>query len=254
MKPGENVNPRSKARELNTSTKPMSAISRKAAKAPQPYRPQPTPKCLQLKAAPGQVADQASLNKQGPAAPPAYRPQPVPKVLQRKTAAVGPLSPASRRLPVTSSIQRAISPARPSRVVQRMEVRRGMQWSEFTIISMPSPKHILEKMKLVDANGSKLISVVEQAVAEDAVQAIGAHVKSKGWQSSEDITMVKNQDGSWEITYKGNRWMTHTDSGQLWPLSGPDIFSPPNDGKDMRPHIRRWKGNKLNRPQVYMNQ
>ncbi|MDQ3742879.1 MAG: hypothetical protein M3444_00565 [Acidobacteriota bacterium] len=50
---------------------------------PQPppvYRPQPTPKVLQPKAA----APQAGKT---PAAPPVYRPQPVPKVLQAKMAA-----------------------------------------------------------------------------------------------------------------------------------------------------------------------
>lgn len=220
--------------------KPTPSVLRKAAKAPQAYRPQPTPKCLQLKASRGPAANPAQAKKQGPVAPAAYRPQPVPKVLQRKTA----------------SVQLSAAPSRASRVVQRMEVRQsGMVWSEFVIITMPSNKHILEKMKLSDANGNMKISVVEQAVAEEAVEAIGKHVKTHGWNSADDITIVKADDGvCWEITYKGNHWMTHSNSGQLWPLRGTDIFSPPNDGTDMRPHIRKWKGNKQNRPQVYMNQ
>jgi hypothetical protein len=71
--------------------------------APPVYRPQPAPKVLQSKRAPGQpvappvyrpevkkMAGSAQM-KTGPVAPPVYRPQPVPKVLQTKGAIpVGP--------------------------------------------------------------------------------------------------------------------------------------------------------------------
>src|SRR5688500_5350248 len=54
---------------------------RAAPVAPPVYRPQPTPKVLQRKAA---VAGGAE--GQAPVAPPVYRPQPAPKVLQPKPA------------------------------------------------------------------------------------------------------------------------------------------------------------------------
>ena len=185
--------------------------------------------------------DQAAVKKQGPKPPAAYRPQPVPKVLQTKMAAGRP-SPLLRQ-----SV---------SRVVQRAEAVEQaipkMDWNEFVNITMPSRKHILELMNASDANGKMKISVVEQAVADEAVKAIGAHVKAHGFTSSDDITFVK-AGNCWDIIYKGNHWMTHDTSGQLWPLKGPDIFSPPNDGKDMRSHIKKWKGNKLNRPKVHMD-
>lgn len=233
------------------STKPTSVVSRKVVKAPAAYRPQPTPKCLQLKASPGMVMDQPSVKKAGPTPPPVYRPQPVPKVLQRKMASVQSSNPLSLRVPA-------------SRVVQRMEARamrqqkavENMVWDEAVVITMPAPKHILEKMNLIDANGKKKISVVELAVAQKAVEAIGKHVKAYGWKSHDDITIEKSEDGTcWAVTYEGNVWKTHSNSGQIWPLKGPDIFSPPEDNEDdMRPYIRKWKGNKQNRPPIYMDQ
>lgn len=63
--------------------KPSSAISRKAAKAPHSYRPQPTPKCLQLKAAPGPSPKVAQLKTKE------VRPEPRSRiVIQRKEKSI----------------------------------------------------------------------------------------------------------------------------------------------------------------------
>jgi hypothetical protein len=125
-----------------------------------------------------------------------------------------------------------------------------MTWNEFITVQMPSPKHILESMKLNDANGSKKVSVVRRADAEAAVKAIGDHVKANGWVSSDIIQIVwLDQDKCYQITYAGNVWMTHTSSGQLWPLEGEGIFSPPN-GEDVRNYIKKWRGG--TKPDKYM--
>ena len=138
-----------------------------------------------------------------------------------------------------------------------MEVTRkdkqaaSMTWNEYTPIGMPSDKHILEKMKLNDANGKKKISVVKKADAEAAVKAIGEHVRANGWVSSVAIQIEWSDDHQcYQVTYAGNVWMTHTASGQLWPLKGEDIFSPPS-GVDVRNYIKQWRAG--NKPGQYMN-
>jgi hypothetical protein len=256
----KNVNTRSKP---ITSPKPASAISRKAVKAPQAYRLQPTPKCLQLKAAPEPVIDQAGVNKPSAKSPTVYRPQPVPKVLQRKTVSVGPSPPASLRQSIGPSAYRprhGAAQLRSSGVVQRAEAvpvsRKDKQaeqmiWNEFTPVSMPAAKHILEDMKLNDANGDKKVSVVKKKVAQDAVAAIGAHVKAHGWHSSDTITIEWVQkDRCYKVTFAGNEWMTHVGSGQIWPFHGPDIFSPP-ERENVKSYITKWRGGQT--PAKHMN-
>lgn len=94
--------------------KPVGAPVIKTPVAPPVYRPQPTPKVLQLKKAQPTTATTAAVRKQ-PVAPPVYRPQPTPKVLQRKTAA----PPPAYRPPATPKVlqkktDRTAAPARVS--------------------------------------------------------------------------------------------------------------------------------------------
>jgi len=145
-------------------------------------------------------------------------------------------------------------------VVQRAEVRTrkekaadNMIWNELTPVQMPAPKHILEKMKASDAKGKTHCSVVTSAVAQDAVEAIAAHVKTYGWNSANGITVEWiEQAQCYKVTYKNNQWMTHIGSGQLWPLRGPNVFSPPG-GEDVSSLIKKWKSSK-EPPAKYMNQ
>src|ERR1044071_2556920 len=105
-----------------------------AAKAPPAFRPQPTPKCLQLKpiARPPSTVN-ASVTKHGPTPPPAYRPHPVPKVLQRKLAIVQPKSASQLR--TFGVVQRAeAAPEAP----RKQRVRKQIVWSEDVIVSMPA--------------------------------------------------------------------------------------------------------------------
>ena len=114
---------------------------------------------------------------------------------------------------------------------------------------MPATKHILEQMNLNDANGKKKCSVVTKQVAEEAVKAIGDRVKAHGWTNGDGIVFEPVAAGGFKITYDGNEWMTHVDSGQLWPLKGDDIFSPP--AKDVREYIKQWKSRGI-KPDQYM--
>lgn len=191
--------------------------------------------------------NQASVKQHGPTAPSVYRPQAVPKVLQPKLAAVRPPIPVPR--------------GRALGVVQRAEVLEVKdesapnenEWTDAVTIGLPARKHILELMTLQDANGKKKCSVVELAVATTAVEAIQKHVNTHGWKSADGITVEWIRDQQcFKVTYKGNQWMTHTKgSGQLWPLRGADIFSPP-EGEDVRKEIGKWKGGRV-RPSRYMN-
>jgi hypothetical protein len=83
--------------------------------APPVYRPQPTPRVLQTKAA-RTDRPQTAQPKHTPIAPPVYRPQPVPKVLQAKQAVAQPSTrgqstarpvapPAYRPQPLPSCLQ-----------------------------------------------------------------------------------------------------------------------------------------------------
>ncbi len=134
-----------------------------------------------------------------------------------------------------------------------------MIWNEFVVITMPAPKHILEVMNLKDANGKMKVSVVQRSVAEEAVKAIQDHVKTHGWEEKtvDGITVKKIEEQKcYKVIYKGNHWMTHASSGQLWPLHGRDIFSPPASAevKDVKDFIKRWKGSQgKTRPAQYMN-
>jgi hypothetical protein len=70
---------------------PKTAVSAQSVKqpvAPPVYRPQPTPKVLQTKLAPGQQS-QAGQSPNRPVAPAVYRPQTQPKVLQAKNSQAG---------------------------------------------------------------------------------------------------------------------------------------------------------------------
>lgn len=123
------------------------------------------------------------------------------------------------------------------------------------IINLPSRKHILELMTLQDANGNQKCSVVQQSVAQDAVQTIQQHVRTHGWTTADGIT-VEWMGGQqcYKVTYDENQWMTHRNGGgQLWPFRGRDIFSPP-EGLDVRKDIGKWKGSQgAVRPSKYMN-
>lgn len=72
--------------------------------APDVYRPQPVPKCLQPKMS-DRKQSLACQAKRPPTAPPAYRPQPTPKVLQAKKP-VRPLV-QERKAPVASHVHNA---------------------------------------------------------------------------------------------------------------------------------------------------
>src|SRR5205814_2380027 len=69
--------------------------------SPQVYRPQPTPRCLQLKM---RVPSRPVTNQSTPvpAAPAVYRPQPTPRVLQTKSLSLRPQSNVSQRQTGTS--------------------------------------------------------------------------------------------------------------------------------------------------------
>lgn len=131
-----------------------------------------------------------------------------------------------------------------------------MTWSKYVNISMPSPKHILETIKAAQAKGKLKVSVVEKAVADDAVKAIGQHVKAHGWTSGGAITiewMDGENDQCYKIIYKGNEWRTHSNSGQLWPVKGPDVFSPAEGSEAVAQLIKKWKSTKT-RPNQHFNQ
>ncbi len=83
--------------------RPVSAPGIKTPIAPPVYRPQPTPKVLQLKKAPTATTAATAAARKPPVPPPAYRPQPTPKVLQRKTAAP---PPAYRPAPTPKVLQK----------------------------------------------------------------------------------------------------------------------------------------------------
>lgn len=110
------AHPQSFATTIQRKANQPAGRQTRAPQAPPPYRPQPAPKCLQLKAAsvgcrppaapptphpqpaagalqrkaaPSQKAS-AGQAKTAPAAPPVYRPQPTPRVLQPKARAGEP--------------------------------------------------------------------------------------------------------------------------------------------------------------------
>lgn len=90
---------------------------------PPVYRPQPTPKVLQRKAAPAPQAQAAVATKRAPVAPPVYRPQP--GVLQAKTAAprVPPVAPpVYRPQPTPKVLQRKTAASQTSHNVGRVGV------------------------------------------------------------------------------------------------------------------------------------
>lgn len=239
--------------------------------APLIYSPHPTPRVLQLK-----KVGMGAATSPPSATPPVNRSDHAGQalrsgktgdgatransqsVLQRSVArfpsnapkaSPGLFQQASRvRALASGVVQRAEQYPEPSR---QEKAAANMTWNEFVPVGMPSAKHILEDMVANDANGKKKVSIVENAVALEAVQKIGEHVKKYGWKSADDITIewVAN-DKCFKVTYKQNQWMTHPGSGQLWPLRGPDIFSPP-DKLDVRDYYRKWKsGGK--RPDKYM--
>lgn len=85
--------------------------------APPAYRPQPTPKILQRKAAPCQpTAAGAKKDERQRVAAPVYRPQPVPKSLQRKAAGVPPPAARPQPSPVAPPVYR---PQPTPRVLQK---------------------------------------------------------------------------------------------------------------------------------------
>ncbi|HYW69395.1 MAG TPA: hypothetical protein VE961_00075 [Pyrinomonadaceae bacterium] len=165
---------------------------------------------------------------------------------------VGGLAVNRSRMLTPAPPKLARTPMAPSRTVQRAEEKGSRQekaaakmvWNEDVPITRPAPKHVLEEMNASDAKGKMKCSVVTKAVMEDAVRAIGAHVKQHGWNSAGNITIEWIPAVScYKITYAGNEWMTHSSSGQIWPLRGTDIFSPP-EGLDVSKMIKKWKGSK----------
>lgn len=73
--------------------------------APPQYRPHPTPKVLQRKAA-GNRPPPSAQTARKPSPPPVYRPQPVPKVLQAKKPAAQPPAGRPKSAPVAPPVYR----------------------------------------------------------------------------------------------------------------------------------------------------
>lgn len=236
--------------------------------APPVYRPSATPVVLRKKSAlPGKDQPATPPNtKKTPVAPPVYRAQPATRVTQAKVAISRPLL-KNQTWAGTRIIQRAEAPViapveeppPPEEKGDRKQKQAaGMVWSEFVSVTPPAAKHVLEQMKLADVGPGKLVSVVEKAVMLDAITTIGAHVKANGWKSAENITVEWiEREKCYKVTYKGNQWKTHINSGQLWPFCGPDVFSPElapvkPQVKELKTCINNWKGKK-ERPVKYMD-
>jgi len=261
--------------------------------APPVYRPSPTPLVLQAKSArSGGLQPATSSNtKKTPVAPPVYHPQPVTKVMQAKISTIqrrsapgikvvntrAPL-PVNQKWPNSRTIQRAEEevpveaqvaaaveekkeialPAEP--LLEEKEGRKGkaakaMDWTKFVMIGLPSEKHILELMSTSKhVGGAKKVSVVELAVAQDAVKKIGEHVSAHGWVSGPGFVFEwKAAHQCWIVTYKENEWVTHTNTGQLWPLCGKDVFTPIGiTGAEIKKFIKQWQSSKERRPRAHM--
>lgn len=79
--------------------------------APPVYRPQPVPKVLQQKVAPGRQSNPSVLQQRKPVPPPVYKPQAPPKVLQGKMPVVSQaVSQPSNRFQATSVLHQRKSP------------------------------------------------------------------------------------------------------------------------------------------------
>ncbi len=91
-----------------TANRPPIQQKRTTPVAPPAYRPQPTPKVLQPKAATPQPPTPGRVNA-AHSPPPVYRPQPQPKVLQRKAARIQQPDSVTERAPTAP---RAVNAAR----------------------------------------------------------------------------------------------------------------------------------------------
>ena len=99
----------------------------------------------------------------------------------------------------------AAMPAHDEKKDRKTKASEEMVWSDATLISKPSRKHILEELTAGDITATTKVSVVRLTVAEAARSAIQAHVKANGWKSGPGIKIEwVDADSCYKITYLGN--------------------------------------------------
>ena len=182
----------------------------------------------------------------------ASRPLPV----NQKWPGAGTIQRAAE--PVAAAVEEqqevAAAPEEKKEAPVRKERKRGegMVWNKLVGIGLPADKHVLEQLSTSrDLGIGKKVSVVTQAVAQAARDAIEDHVREHGWVSAGAITIQwVDGDKCFKVICQGNQWMTHVDSGQLWPLSGPGVYTPPvpqtkPQVEVIKKYIKKWKGSKV---------